>query len=64
MTNEVRYSVLAEDGQATTHVSLDTFIKLFVNHRPVYGIGKNSIEEAFEALLVDLGEQQGGKLDK
>jgi len=28
-------------------VDLNTFIRLFVNHRPVYGIGKNNIEEAF-----------------
>ena len=35
----------------TTHVSLDRFITLFVNHRPVYGIGKNNIEEAFSTLI-------------
>jgi len=35
----------------TTHVALDRFITLFVNHRPVYGIGKNNIEEAFKALI-------------
>lgn len=29
---------------------LDTFIKLFVNHRPVYGIGKPHIEKAFENI--------------
>jgi len=29
---------------------LDTFIKLIVNHRPVYGIGKPHIEKAFNAL--------------
>ena len=34
-------------------VTLDTFIKLFVNHRPVYGIGKNNIEEAFRILIDD-----------
>jgi len=34
----------------TTHVTLDRFITLFVNHRPVYGIGKNNIEEAFKDL--------------
>jgi len=34
-------------------VTIDTFIKLFVNHRPVYGIGKNNIEEAFRVLIDD-----------
>jgi hypothetical protein len=31
-------------------VDLNTFIKLFVNHRPVYGIGKQNIEQAFKIL--------------
>jgi len=31
---------------------LDTFIKLFVNHRPVYGIGKPHIEKAFESICL------------
>ena len=43
MIDEVKNSVLAETGVPTTHVSLDKFITLFVNHRPVYGIGKNNI---------------------
>lgn len=42
----------------TTHVKIETFIKLFVNHRPVYGIGKNNIEKAFEDLISSLGENQ------
>lgn len=51
MIDEVKNSVLAETGVPTTHVSLDKFITLFVNHRPVYGIGKNNIQEAFNALI-------------
>lgn len=31
-------------------MDLNTFIKLFVNHRPVYGIGKQNIEQAFKIL--------------
>jgi hypothetical protein len=34
---------------------MNTFIRLFVNHRPVYGIGKNNIEDAFKALTGDSG---------
>jgi len=37
------------------HVTLEEFISLFVNHRPVYGIGKNNIEEAFNALIEATG---------
>ena len=51
MIDEVKNSQLANDGVPTTHVTLDKFITLFVNHRPVYGIGKHNIQEAFNALL-------------
>ncbi len=45
--DEVKYSQFTQMAVTTTHVSLDRFITLFVNHRPVYGIGKNNITEAF-----------------
>ena len=49
---------MAEKGEATTHVGLNEFIKLFVNHRPVYGIGQNNIEEAFAALCQSEGDMK------
>ena len=59
MMNEVRFSSYTERGEPNLWVDLDTFIKLFVNHRPVYGIGKNNIEDAFQALLAD--SENGGE---
>mmetsp|Transcript_13142 Transcript_13142/g.20433 ORF Transcript_13142/g.20433 Transcript_13142/m.20433 type:complete len:242 (-) Transcript_13142:312-1037(-) len=50
MKDEVQFSVYSDQGDTTTSVDMDTFIRLFVNHRPVYGIGKNNIEDAFKAL--------------
>jgi len=50
MTDEVKFSVYADQGDPITTVKMDDFIRLFVNHRPVYGIGNNDIEEAFLAL--------------
>ena len=47
MKDEVKFSNFAETGQHVNAVDINTFIRLFVNHRPVYGIGKNNIEEAF-----------------
>jgi hypothetical protein len=44
---------MSTEGLVTMDVTIDTFIKLFVNHRPVYGIGKNNIEEAFKVLIDD-----------
>lgn len=51
MKDEVKFSNFAETGQHVIDIDLNTFIKLFVNHRPVYGIGKNNIQEAFAALM-------------
>jgi len=50
MKDEVQFSHYAETGQKADSVDLNTFIKLFVNHRPVYGIGKQNIEDAFKVL--------------
>ena len=46
MKDEVKFSNFAETGQHVNAVDINTFIRLFVNHRPVYGIGKNNIEAA------------------
>ena len=43
----MKYSKFTEMGEEVSSVDIDTFIRLFVNHRPVYGIGKSKIEEAF-----------------
>lgn len=58
MTDEVKFSEYSEDGIQTDTVDLNTFIRLFVNHRPVYGIGKNNIEEAFKSLCNESGNDQ------
>ena len=60
MTDEVRYRKLADKGVPITHIKRKDFIKLFVNHRPVYGIGKNNIEEAFTDLLASCNDREGG----
>lgn len=49
--DEVKYSAFTQEAVPISHVDLNRFITLFVNHRPVYGIGKNNIEEAFQALI-------------
>lgn len=55
MQDEVKFSVYADQGDPTTTVNMETFIRLFVNHRPVYGIGNNDIEDAFKALAAESG---------
>lgn len=49
--DEVKFSQFTDQAVPKDTVSLDEFISLFVNHRPVYGIGKNNIEEAFNVLI-------------
>ena len=44
MMDEVRFSNYSDQGEARESVTMKDFIQLFVNHRPVYGIGKNDIE--------------------
>ena len=60
MMNEVRFSSYTTMGEPNLYVDLNTFIKLFVNHRPVYGIGKNNIEEAFKAIIAEDESHEGG----
>ena len=64
MTDEVRYSSFTEEAIPCQHVTLDKFISLFVNHRPVYGIGKNNIEDAFQALLASTGDANGETISR
>ena len=55
MKDEVKFQDFSIDGNPVNSIDLDTFITLFVNHRPVYGIGKNNIEDAFKALSNETG---------
>lgn len=57
MINEVKFSKYSDMGITTHSIDMHTFIKMFVNHRPVYGIGKNNIEEAFKILHSDAQEE-------
>jgi len=59
MMNEVRYSKFPETGEYVERVDLDTLVRIFVNHRPVYGVSKNNIDEAFSVLAE---ERQGRPL--
>ena len=57
MINEVKFS--GQEGEEISNVDFNTFIRLFVNHRPVYGIGKGNIFRAFQALLFDDKSKKG-----
>lgn len=56
MCSEIKFSQFTKPNTENTlvdHIGLNDFIKLFVNHRPVAGIGKETIEQAFKQLSTD-----------
>ena len=50
MCNEVKYATFLETGKAETQISLNDFIKLYVNYKPVFGVDRVHIDSAFSVL--------------
>lgn len=69
MQNEVRYSNLHQNRESevgeeldltVNDLELDTFVRLFINHRPVYGVTKGLIQKHLEVLgRVEMEEEKG-----
>lgn len=60
LVDEVRYSNFTRTGVEVDSVSLDEAVRLYVNHRPVLGIGKAAIQDA---LGVIAARMEGGVAD-
>ena len=52
MQDEIKYSKIHK-GEYVQELELDTFVKQFINHRPVYGLTKKHIEAKLSELLED-----------
>ncbi|KFO95787.1 WD repeat-containing protein 66, partial [Calypte anna] len=53
MINEVKFSKYVDTGEQVTEINLGDFIKLYINHRPVFGLSMKKIEQAFQVLGYD-----------
>lgn len=60
MVNEVKYSDFTTLGTVKEVIGLDEFIALYVNHRPIFGVNKAQIEEAFRVLTRVAANQEVG----
>lgn len=50
MLNEVKYSKYVETGNYITEIDLGDFIRLYVNHRPAFGLQPEKLDMAFQVL--------------
>ncbi|XP_029426801.1 cilia- and flagella-associated protein 251 [Rhinatrema bivittatum] len=50
MLNEIRFSEYVDTGKQVSEISLGDFIKLYINHRPAFGISVDEIHHAFKVL--------------
>uniref|UniRef100_A0A8C3BSS4 Cilia and flagella associated protein 251 n=1 Tax=Cairina moschata TaxID=8855 RepID=A0A8C3BSS4_CAIMO len=53
MINEVKFSEYVDTGEQVTKINLGDFIKLYINHRPAFGLSMKAIRRAFQVLGYD-----------
>lgn len=53
MCSEMKYKEFTKTTELLDAITLDQFIKLYINYRPVFGIGKEQIQQAFAKLGAD-----------
>ena len=56
---ELTYTDYASSGKETTHITLEQFIRLYLNHRPVSGVSIAEIDRAFKLLEATSKDSRG-----
>lgn len=55
MMIDIKYRNYDETGLINTEINFIDFVKLFCNHKPVYGYSKKKIEKAFQTVILHSG---------
>ncbi|NXP50877.1 CF251 protein, partial [Heliornis fulica] len=53
MINEVKLSKYVATGEQMTKINFGDFLKLYINHRPAFGLSMREIQRAFQVLGYD-----------
>lgn len=54
---EIAYRDYAETGNLIDTINFEDFVKLYINHRPSFGISKHNILEAFKIFSNQLHDE-------
>ncbi|XP_005089173.1 cilia- and flagella-associated protein 251 [Aplysia californica] len=64
MLNEIKYNEYVNLGQYQEDIDLGSFIKLYINHRPAFGLSPEKLLWAFQTLAESPELGKGGYIER
>ncbi|XP_076624821.1 cilia- and flagella-associated protein 251 [Colletes latitarsis] len=52
LMGEISYKNYAETGKLVEEITFEEFVKLYINHRPAFGISLKQLQEAFQVFTI------------